>query len=153
MVQIHAPLLRARPSRLFVTAFRLSAVVPYGAAYPIGAMMSCEKTNTKEDIMSNETDWDELSDEYTEHTPAIIGETIRPQRAITMDDIDDIFAGRPLADQPRRKADVLYKAYLTPDMDAQVRAQAEREHIGKSALIRKALAAYLTANQAQPAMA
>lgn len=52
--------------------------------------------------MSNETDWDELSDEYTEHTPAIIGETIRPQRAITMDDIDDIFAGRPLADQPRR---------------------------------------------------
>lgn len=98
--------------------------------------------------MSNETDWDELSDEYTEHTPAIIGETIRPQRAITMDDIDDIFAGRPLADQPRRKADVLYKAYLTPDMDAQVRAQAEREHIGKSALIRKALAAYLTANQA-----
>ena len=103
--------------------------------------------------MSNETDWDELSDEYTEHTPAIIGETIRPQRAITMDDIDDIFAGRPLADQPRRKADVLYKAYLTLDMDAQVRAQAEREHIGKSALIRKALAAYLTANQAQPAMA
>ena len=96
--------------------------------------------------MSNETDWDELSDEYTEHTPAIIGETIRPQRAITMDDIDDIFAGR-------RKADVLYKAYLTPDMDARVRAQAEREHIGKSALIRKALAAYLTANQAQPAMA
>ena len=75
--------------------------------------------------MSNETDWDELSDEYTE----------------------------PLADQPRRKADVLYKAYLTPDMDARVRAQAEREHIGKSALIRKALAAYLTANQAQPAMA
>ena len=103
--------------------------------------------------MSNETDWDELSDEYTEHTPAIIGETIRPQRAITMDYIDDIFAGRPLADQPRRKADVLYKAYLTPDMDARVRAQAEREHIGKSALIRKALAAYLTANQAQPAMA
>ena len=50
--------------------------------------------------MSNETDWDELSDEYTEHTPAIIGETIRPQRAITMDDIDDIFAGRP----PRRPA-------------------------------------------------
>ena len=98
--------------------------------------------------MSNETDWDELSDEYTEHTPAIIGETIRPQRAITMDDIDDIFAARP-----RRKADVLYKAYLTPDMDARVRAQAEREHIGKSALIRKALAAYLTANQAQPAMA
>ena len=43
MVQIHAPLLRAKPSRLFVTAFRLSAVVPYGAAYPIGAMMSCEK--------------------------------------------------------------------------------------------------------------
>lgn len=62
-------------------------------------------------------------------------------------------AGRPLADQPRRKADVLYKAYLTPDMDAQVRAQAEREHIDKSALIRKALAAYLTANQAQPAIA
>lgn len=59
----------------------------------------------------------------------------------------------PLADQPRRKADVLYKAYLTPDMDAQVRAQAEREHIDKSALIRKALAAYLTANQAQPAIA
>ena len=50
--------------------------------------------------MSNETDWDELSDEYTEHTPAIIGETIRPQRAITMDDIDDIFAGRPLAVSP-----------------------------------------------------
>ena len=26
-----------------MAAFRLSAVVPYGAAYPIGAMMSCEK--------------------------------------------------------------------------------------------------------------
>ena len=64
---------------------------------------------------------------------------------------DDLLAH--FADQPRRKADVLYKAYLTPDMDARVRAQAEREHIGKSALIRKALAAYLTANQAQPAMA
>lgn len=47
MVQIHAPLLQAKPSRLFVAAFRLSAVVPYGAAYPIGAMMSCEKTTSK----------------------------------------------------------------------------------------------------------
>ena len=46
-VQIMSPLLRARPSRLFVAAFRLSAVVPYGAAYPIGAMMSCEKTTSK----------------------------------------------------------------------------------------------------------
>ncbi len=66
--------------------------------------------------MSNETDWDELSDEYTEHTPAIIGETIRPQRAITMDDIDDIFAGRPLADQPRRKAALRVLAPMTTPM-------------------------------------
>ncbi|KAB5606873.1 ribbon-helix-helix protein, CopG family [Bifidobacterium jacchi] len=103
--------------------------------------------------MTNETDWDKLSDEYAKHTPGIIGETIRPQRAITMDDIDDIFAGRPLAEKPRAKADVLCKAYLTADMDEQVRAQAAKEHIGKSALIRKALVAYLAANQAQPAMA
>ncbi|OZG62581.1 hypothetical protein BHAP_2055 [Bifidobacterium hapali] len=102
--------------------------------------------------MTNETDWDKLSDEYAEHTPDIIGETIRPQRAITMDDIDDIFAGRPLAEKPRAKADVLYKAYLTADMDEQVRAQAAKEHIGKSALIRKALVAYLTANQTKPAI-
>ncbi|KAA8824218.1 hypothetical protein EMO92_08830 [Bifidobacterium reuteri] len=103
--------------------------------------------------MTTETDWDKLSDEYFEHTPDIIGETIRPQKAITMDDLDDIFARRPLAENPRAKADVLYKAYLTADMDEQVHAQATKEHIGKSALIRKALAAYLAANKTQPTMA
>ena len=87
-----------------------------------------------------------------EPTPDIIGEAIRPHRAITMDNIDDIFAGRPIAENPRAKADVLHKAYLTVDMDEQVRAQAAKWRIGKSALIRKALVAYLAANQAQPAM-
>ena len=50
--------------------------------------------------MTNETDWDKLSDEYAEHTPDIIDETIRPQRSITMDDLDDIFAGRPSLRSP-----------------------------------------------------
>lgn len=103
--------------------------------------------------MTAENEWDRLSDDYAARTPGITGDTIRPDRAITMDDLDDIFAGRPLADKPRAKADVLCKAYLTADMDERVRAQADREHIGKSALIRKALAAYLDAAQPRSVLA
>jgi hypothetical protein len=107
--------------------------------------------------MTNETnmdiDWGKVSDDYAAHTPAIIGTTIHPNRAITMNDLDDIFAGRPLADAPRAKADVLCKTYLTADMEQQVREQAESEHIGKSALVRKALADYLNAHRPHTALA
>ncbi len=65
-------------------------------------------------------------------------ETIRPQRAITMDDIERHLRRPP----PRRPAPPEGRRSLQgiprPFMDARMRAQAEREHIGKSALIRKA---------------
>lgn len=97
--------------------------------------------------MNTQSDWAKLSDEYAEHTPETIGKTIHPNRPISMADIDDIFAGRPLAEKPRTKADVLCKTYLTRELDEQVKAQAARESIGKSALIRKALVAYLASKQ------
>lgn len=104
--------------------------------------------------MNDAVDWNEISDQYAaDDAVTQIGPSIKVTRELTMDDLDDIFAGRPLAEKPRAKADVLYKAYLTADMDEQVRAQAAKEHIGKSALIRKALVAYLRATQTQPAMA
>ena len=56
--------------------------------------------------MTDEKKWDELSDYYAGHTPEIIREIQVPDRALTADDLDDIFAGRPLADQPRPKADI-----------------------------------------------
>ena len=62
--------------------------------------------------MTDEKTWDELSDYYAGHTPEIIREIQVPDRALTADDLDDIFAGRPLADQPRPKADILAKTYL-----------------------------------------
>lgn len=100
--------------------------------------------------MNTQTDWAKLSDEYAAHTPETIGETIHPNRPISMADIDDIFAGRPLAEKPRAKADVLCKTYLTAELDEQVKAQAAREGIGKSALIRKALVAYLASKRERP---
>ncbi|KFJ05091.1 hypothetical protein [Bifidobacterium subtile] len=107
--------------------------------------------------MTNETnmdiDWGKVSDDYAAHLPAIIGAIIHRHRAITMDDLDDIFAGRPLAEVPRAKADVLCKIYLTVDMEQQVREQAEGEHIGKSALVRKALADCLNAHRPHAAFA
>lgn len=87
--------------------------------------------------------WSALSDEYASETPEIVGEVTRPTREFTMADLDDIFAGRPLAETPREKATVLRKAYLTPDMAAMADNQAKAERISVSALLRKALAAYL----------
>ena len=66
--------------------------------------------------MTHNNEWSELSDSYAEHTPRIVGEVIRPSRPLTAADLDDIFAGRPLAEQPRQQASVMCKTYLTPDM-------------------------------------
>lgn len=87
--------------------------------------------------------WSALSDEYAATTPRIVGEVTHPTREFTMADLDDIFAGRPLAETPRDKATVMRKAYLTPGMAAMADSQAKAEHISVSALLRKALAAYL----------
>mgnify|MGYP000455680724 CR=1 FL=1 len=69
--------------------------------------------------MTDEKTWDELSDYYAGHTPEIIREIQVPDRALTADDLDDIFAGRPLADQPRPKADILAKTYLTKEIETE----------------------------------
>lgn len=92
---------------------------------------------------TNTTDWNALSDDYAASTPKIVGKVVRPAREITMEDLDDIFAGRPLAESPREKATVMRKAYLTQDMADLADRQAQAEHISVSALLRKALAAYL----------
>ena len=60
--------------------------------------------------MAQNIDWSEVSNSYARETPRIVGEVIRPARPITVDDLDDIFDGRPLADAPREKASVVRKA-------------------------------------------
>lgn len=57
----------------------------------------------KENDMTDEKKWDELSDYYAGHTPEIICEIQVPDRALTADDLDDIFAGRlsPTSRVPR----------------------------------------------------
>ena len=93
--------------------------------------------------MAGNDEWSELSDSYAEHTPQIIGEVIHPSGTLTASDLNDIFAGRPLAEQSRQHASVMCKTYLTPDMASMADMQAKREHLSKAALLRKALAAYL----------
>ena len=94
--------------------------------------------------MTNEdNEWDQLSDYYAEHTPQILGEVDLPQRALTEQDLDDIFAGRPLSDNPRPKAEILAKTYLTREINSQAKTAMERENITMSALLRKALVSYL----------
>ena len=83
----------------------------------------------KENDMTDEKTWDELSDYYAGHTPEIIREIQVPDRALTADDLDDIFAGRPLADQPRPKADILAKTYLTKEIETEApQRHEERGH-------------------------
>ena len=83
------------------------------------------------------------TDEQIDRGMRIVGEVIRPSRPLTAADLDDIFAGRPLAEQPRQQASVMCKTYLTPDMASRADMQAKKEHLSKAALLRKALAAYL----------
>ncbi|WEV59064.1 hypothetical protein OZX67_00315 [Bifidobacterium sp. ESL0728] len=92
---------------------------------------------------NNKTKWEEISDSYAQTTPETIGPVLHPHREITMDDLNDIFAGRPLVDSPREKATVMRKTYLTETLDKSVRQQAKRENLGISAFIRKAIATYL----------
>lgn len=101
--------------------------------------------------MTQKIDWFEISDSYARETPQIIGEAIRPTRLITVDDLDDIFAGRPLSDTPRAKASVMRKTYLTPEMADKADRQAKEEHLSGTALIRKAPAAYLADPSGQSA--
>lgn len=100
--------------------------------------------------MNQEACYGAMSDYFAEHTPQL-GEHVvtLPHRQIEVSDLDDIFAGRPLAEHPRAKANIPLKTYVTDDFNTLVEQQAEREHIGKAALIRKALTTYL----AQPQMA
>lgn len=60
--------------------------------------------------MSDAVDWNEISDQYAaDDAVTQIGPAIKVTRELTMDDLDDIFAGRPLADRTRQKADVICK--------------------------------------------
>ena len=107
----------------------------------------------KENDMTDEKTWDELSDYYAGHTPEIIREIQVPDRALTADDLDDIFAGRPLADQPRPKADILAKTYLTNEIELEARRVMKRECISTSSLLRKALVSYLDSHSKQAGLA
>lgn len=107
----------------------------------------------KENDMTDEKTWDKLSDYYAGHTPEIIREIQVPDRALTADDLDDIFAGRPLADQPRPKADILAKTYLTKEIETEARSVMKSEGIGMSALLRKALVSYLDSHSKQAGLA
>ncbi len=90
------------------------------------------------------SEWDELSDAYAKDTAMHPISPVRhPGRAITQTDLDDIFAGRPLAERPRQHASIVRKTYLTADMAELADSQARKEHISMAALLRKALAAYL----------
>ena len=52
--------------------------------------------------MSDEhVDWDRIEQEYVDYGVEQVGEPIIPTRALGMNDIEDIFADRPLADDPR----------------------------------------------------
>lgn len=84
--------------------------------------------------------------------PYASGPVLHPHRAVTPDDLDAIFAGRPLADQPRERASVMCKTYLTPSMAAMAQEQADREHISRAALLRKAMAAYLNSLDSRSAV-
>lgn len=107
----------------------------------------------KENDMTDEKTWDELSDYYAGHTPEIIREIQVPDRALTADDLDDIFAGRPLADQPRPKADILAKTYLTKEIETEARSVMKSEGIGMSTLLRKALVSYLDSHSKRAGLA
>ncbi|GGI15302.1 hypothetical protein GCM10007377_15220 [Galliscardovia ingluviei] len=52
--------------------------------------------------MNQEERYEAMSDYFVEHTPQL-GEHVvaLPHRQIEVSDLDDIFAGRPLAEQPR----------------------------------------------------
>lgn len=93
--------------------------------------------------MSDERTWDELSDHYAAHTPEVVNEMDVPGRVLTMEDLDSIFAGRPLADSPRARAYIMAQTYLTEEINDQAKRAMEREHISMSALLRKALVSYL----------
>ena len=54
-------------------------------------------------------DWQSESDYYATHDLEPVGPVTRVDREIDMSDVDDIFAGRPLADRTRQKADVICK--------------------------------------------
>lgn len=89
-------------------------------------------------------EWDKLSDAYAQDATVRPTGTVRhPHRAITQADLDDIFAGRPLAEHPRQKASIMRKTYLTADMAELADQQARKEQISMAALLRKALASYL----------
>ncbi len=87
-------------------------------------------------------EWSELSDLCAQHTSQIVGEVIYPRRTLTTGDLDGIFAGRPLS-TARQRASVICKIYLTSGMASVADVQAKKECLSKTAVLRKALAAYL----------
>lgn len=102
----------------------------------------------------DEKTWESLSDAYAmDRSLQPMGPVMHPHRAIIPDDLDAIFAGRPLAELDRERASVVCKTYLTPSMAEKAQAQADREHISRAALLRKAMAQYLNSNAvARPTM-
>ena len=59
-----------------------------------GCVISMSDRLEKENDMTDEKTWDELSVYYAGHTPEIIREIQVSDRVLTADDIDGIFAGR-----------------------------------------------------------
>lgn len=56
-------------------------------------------------------------------------------------------------DQPRPKADILAKTYLTKEIETEARSVMKSEGIGMSALLRKALVSYLDSHSKRAGLA
>jgi hypothetical protein len=94
--------------------------------------------------MSNDkTDWDRIEQEYVDHGIEQIGEPNTPTRMLDVGDLDDVFAGRPLANAPRSRVKKVWKTGATAELDEQARSAAEDEGLPLSALVRKSVREYL----------
>lgn len=88
-------------------------------------------------------DWDRIEQEYVDHGAKRIGEEITPSRRLGDGDIEDIFAGRPLADEPRHRITATWKAGAPEDLDIAARRAASAEGVPLAALVRKSMREYI----------
>lgn len=85
--------------------------------------------------MNQEERYEAMSDYFVEHVPQL-GEHVvdLPNRELELSDLDDIFAGRPLAEQPRAKANIPLKTYVTSDLNVMVESKLSVNISGKRRL-------------------
>jgi hypothetical protein len=102
-----------------------------------------EQAKRNEARCKGRTDWDRIEQGYVDHGIEQIGEPMTPTRLLDVSDLDDIFAGRPLADAPRSRVKKIWKTGATAELDEQARNAAEAEGLPLAALVRKSVREYL----------